>query len=436
MTRDAAQLFWERASARLAARINFALWFERLAPLAFTLTSIAAVALYAGRRLGGPTGLIHVSWLVGLATAASIIWWRIRTLRYRSVDARVLLESTLRLDARLSAAASGITPWPVRQDLPAIVHWRTFAAPGWWLASAALWAVATWAPLIGERPSTRPPLEKPPALVQTEAILQSLAQLEVTDPVSLEQLAAEVRELSARAPEAQYTHSALEAADTLREQTITAVQNLARGYDAAAGALAPFETQAAAPHDERLKGGDEQLTAALNGLRSGRLAGNRELTSLIDAARRSLGQLSPEQIKQLRSRLDSASSQAGAIAGAAGPGARIAQPGLDQFPSWLQDQYGQGGIGRGRGDAPLTMAHAPSERKEGQTQAVSNTDFSRLQLGDLAGIELGGAPDVDPAQVSSPAAAGEVAAPALGGEAVWIDRLSPGDRAVLKEIFK
>ena len=51
--------------------------------------------------------------------------------------------------------------------------------------------------------------------------------LDVTDPASLDQLAAQARELSDRTPEGQYTHSGLEAADALRDQTMAAVQNVA-----------------------------------------------------------------------------------------------------------------------------------------------------------------------------------------------------------------
>lgn len=418
----------------MATRVNFAGWLERFAPISFALSSAVAVALYACRRTGGPVHLMWIGLLVGLVVAAYVAWRQTRINWYRTADARVLLEYTLGLDARLSAAAEGVASWPTRRELPLIVRSRSRAASGWLLAAAGLLAIGAWAPLINGGDPLRRPVEKPPALAQTEAMLQALAELEVVDPASLAQLAAEVRELSNRSPEEQYSHSALEAADTLREQVMTAVNTLAQGYNSASGALAPFEGQPAAVGDERLPGASAQLGAALDGLRTGRLAGHPDLTSLLKDAKNSLGRLSAEQIKQLRSRLNSASSQAGGVAGAAGPGARIAQFGEEAGKG--EGSGGEGGISRGRGDAPLTMNEMPSEKNDGKLTAISNEDFARLQLGDLTGIELGGAPQVDTTKTNPAGSAGTTAAPARGGDAVWIDRLSPADRAALKEIFK
>ena len=41
-----------------------------------------------------------------------------------------------------------------------------------------------------------------------------------------------------------------------------------------------------------------------------------------------------------------------------------------------------------------------------------------------------------PNQAAGPTAAGAVATPAQGGDAVWVDRLTPAERAALKKFFK
>lgn len=430
VARDAAQIFWERSSARLATRINLAVWLEQFAPVAFGLSSAAAIAVFALRRTEGPVAFAWLGLMATIAGAAGFAWWRGRSRFHRPADARVILESALHLDSRLSAATDGVTRWPEQTAVPPIVRWSSLAAPGWLVGAVVLLAAGAWLPVFGRLGPNRRPVEKPPALAQTEAMLEELAKLEVADPASLDQLNAQARELAERSPEDQYTHSGLEAADTLRDQTMAAVQNLARSYDGAAGALAPFESRDASGNAD-LKGADDRLAAALDGLRSGRLAGNPALSSLLAAAKR----MSSEQLKQLRDKLNQAGAGARGVAGAAGAGAKIAGPGQGQGEG-EGEGYGKGGVTRGRGDAPLTMSLDPTAEQAGKLQALSPGDLERATLGDFAGMEHGGAPQVDPAKLGGPSSAGAAAATARGGDAVWIDRLSPADRAVLREVFK
>lgn len=56
-------------------------------------------------------------------------------------------------------------------------------------------------------------------------------------------------------------------------------------------------------------------------------------------------------------------------------------------------------------------------------------------LGDKLGEQLG-THEVDPSKAVGPSSAGAIAAPAAGGEAVWVNRLTPAERAALKNFFK
>lgn len=430
MALDEAKKFWERSSARLATHINCAIWLEQFAPVVFALSCAAAIALFALRRTAGPVSMAWLGLALGVVVAASAAWWRGRSRFHRPADARVVLESALRLDTRLSAAADGVTPWPPGTALPRIVRWTSLAAPGWLAGALLMLAAGALVPVFGHTRPDRRPVEKPPALAQTETMLAELARLQVADPASLEELNAEARELAERSPEEQYTHSALEAADTLREQTMAAVQNLARNYDGASGALAPFESRDAAAQAD-LSAASDRLAAALDGLRTGRLAGNRELTSLLSAAR----QMSPEQLQQLRDKLSQAGANARGVAGAAGMDARMAGPTGEKADGPGEEGPGAGGITRGRGDAPLTMTGEPSAENSGTLQVLDNAGMERAALGDFVGMENGGAPKVDEKQRGGPVSAGATTSTAKGGEAVWVDRLSPADRAVLREFF-
>lgn len=422
VARDLSSSFWRKAAARLAARVNLAIWLERFGPLFFGWSTAVAVAIYALRRAEGPVGFAWIALLAGSLIAAAIAGWLGRGKFHAPADARVLLESSLRLDARLSAAEDGVAKWPEpRADLPVIVRWRSLAAPGWLGGATALLAAATLLPLASGSASGRQAVEKPPALAQTEAMLQELARLELADPASIEQLAAQARELSDRPLEEQYTHSSLEAADVLRDQTMAGVQNLARGYEGAAAALGERDGVDG-------ETGASELGVALDGLRTGRLAGNKSLTSALGRQTN----LTPEQLEQLRDRLKEAAGQARGVAGAAGAGAEVAQPGEEL----VDGPPGSGAVTRGRADAPLTMTLDAAPANEGRMQAVENLDLARAQLGDFAGLEHGGGHHVDPTKAAGPGAGGGAAAAGRGSDAVWVDRLSPADRAALREIFK
>ncbi len=427
--RDPSRLFWEKSATRLASRINFAAWLEAFAPLAFGLCTAAAIAIYALRRSGGPE---HVAWLALLGAtsgAAGAAWWRSRSRWYAAADARVLLESSLGLDAGLSAATAGITAWPApRTGLPPVVRWRSLAAPGWLSGALLMLAAGLWAPVTGVAAVRPRPVEPPPALAETAALLQEIAKLNVADPAALNQMETQVRELSDRPAEEQYTHSALEAADTLRDQALAAVQDLARHYETAAAAL---ETGASDPQSAAAQG---QLQTALEGLRSGRLPGESGLTASLDRALQSKFQLSPDQLKQLQQRMAQNGAKSRGIGGAKGRNANVAQPGEQKMGEG--EGPGAGGVSRGPGEAPLAFYDKLAPELQGKQEASKNDDLSRASLGDYGGSEHGGEHRVDRDKLVGPGSAGAIAAPAKGGDAAWVDRLSPADRAVVREIFK
>lgn len=421
-------------------RINLAAWLEKMAPALFALSTAAAIALYALRRTGGSVFYLWIGLLVGLGCVAFVAWRRARPFWYGLADARVLLETTLGLDARLSAAAAGVTPWPpALTPLPAVLRRNSLTAPGWLLAALGLLAVSWWAPLPNGSKPVHSFAEKPPALLQTEAMLKELAKLDIADPVSQDQLAADLRELAAHTPEEQYSHSSLEAADALRNETMEALKTLARDYDSAASALAAFESRDAANMGNESAQTKEQLANALDGLRTGRLAGNHEIVSALSNAEKSPSSLTKEQQRELSDRLSKAGAQARGVAGAAGPGANIAAPDWSK-PASRRRSSGRGGAGGvsddDDGDTPLTMKSELADWQNGQLQGVSGEDRSRAALGDLLNVTNGGAPQVDPSALPAATSGGTVTSPGHGGEAVWIDHLTPAERTAMKQLFK
>ncbi|MFA6287917.1 MAG: hypothetical protein WC661_11085 [Opitutaceae bacterium] len=435
MSSQTPRRYWESASIRLAGRINLAAWLDRFAPWAFAVCSFAAGGFYLLRRTQGSPAWVACGLGVGLVAAGVVAWRQACGGFFGKTDARVLIEHGLSMDAGLSAAASGVAAWPApARRLPRLLRWHAPVTWGWLVAAGALVCAGWWLPTPESDVAGVRPVEKPPALAQTEAWLQELTQLQVADPASVEAMQARARDLAERSPENQYSHSSLEAADALRDQTAAAMHGLADGMDAASAALSPLEKGGGSLTDAQLKGLGERLDAALKGLREGSLTARGDLLKQLSAAQLAgLRSLSPEDAAKLGRQLDGAAKQARGVVGAAGGDVQIAGEG--EAAGLLARGPGRGGVSRGPGEAPLTFTENSSDAGSGQTQAVSNDDTKHAALGDLLDTQRG-EHEIDPAKAVAVSAAGAVAAPATGGEAVWVDRLTPDERAALKDFFK
>lgn len=423
ISRASTRRYWEARIAALARRINTAAWLDRLAPAVFFAGSVFAAALYAARRHEFAPGARWWLLAAALGVAAAAAAWRARRDCFSRAEARVLLETRLRLETRLTAAELGLVPWPPEPMVePRIVRWRVRAPLGWFAAAAALVAAAAWLPV--SPPSTAPRFAgAPPSLLQTEAMLEALKQTAAAAPEALEQLAQRAAELARRPADEQFSHSALEAADALRQQTVAAAAGLGRGLDDAARAL-----RSAGPGAD-LGAAVGRLGAALGGLRESALPANPDLLAHLPASAAELGALSAEELKQLADALAAAAAGVQGVAGAFGAGANVAQPDPNA------EAVGAGGEGGGGESAPLQFAAQGSEAGAGSLQALSPGSLKRFSLGDKLGTTTA-AHTVDPQAAAAPTSAGAVAAPAAGGEAVWVDRLTPAERAALKTFFR
>ena len=463
MRSEAAQPHWDSAVRGLARRVNLSAWLDRAAPGLFAIgvaTGFAAYALRRARSAGPEAWLARGLGLVlALLAVGGWAWWRTRRSFFNPADARTLLEHRLGLDSALSAAAAGVAPWPEPRPLPSTLRWRAPATLGWLLGAFALGLAGAWLPLPAQSAfDPRRATEKPPALAQAEEWLEQLAAEEIARPEDVERLAEQARGLGERTPEERYSHSALEAADTLRAQTAQAVRGLAANFQEAAAALAPLERPASQLSDEELAAVAARLGEALRGLNEGPLAAREELARQFASAANAAGRrsLSPEQAAQLRQQLSRAGKAATGVLGAAGQGAPVATADPNnpvRFGSGncsgscagsqaggpcdgsCGEGFGSGGIARGPGHAPMMFREQASEAGAGRTETVDSEDLSRAALGELLAMERG-EHEFDPKASTGPQSAGAVSSPAQGGEVVWVDRLTPRERAALKDFFK
>lgn len=421
--------FWETRATALARRINVAAWLARAAPAGFFVACGFAVVLYALRRAEQPLEWGWGALALALIGTGAVAWWRARRNFYRGAEARVLLESQLRLDTRLTAAELGLVAWPaVPPTLPTVLRWRLRAPAGWMLGALGMLLGAAWLPVSRDGAGTRG-AGKPPALLQTEAMLAAVKELNVAEPQAIEQLEQRAKELARRPADEQYSHSALEAADALRNQTAVAAAELARGLDSAAQALRSKDDSA------DMKEAAGRLAAALSGLRDGALPANKDLLANLPGSGADLKNLSAEQRAQLAQQLANAAQKMSGVAGAAGAGANVARPDPNAPGQGTGQGWGAGGEGGGGESAPLMLAQNASDAGDGSAEAVSGDPLKRFALGDKLGTTAG-AHESDPTKSAAATSAGAVAAPAAGGEAVWVNRLTPAERAALKNFFK
>jgi hypothetical protein len=430
---------WEDAVSAVVRRVNTAVWLERFAPFAFAALSLGAGLHYALRRLREPSWGGHLAVALLVAGTAFYAAWLARRAYFDRRAARALLEYHQGLDSRLSAAAAGVAAWPDSPPTAGLtwLRWTPGASLRWLAAGLIVLAAGLWLPVPAPAPGFSQANEKPPALAQTEAWLEQVNQLALAEPESIEALSERARGLAERSPESQYTHSALEAADTLRAQTEAAIRSLAAELDAAAAAMAPLENPAAALSEEELGALASRLGSALQGLREGRLAANGELLKGMPPANAAgLRSLTPEQAAQLRQQLARAGRAATGVVGAQGKGASVASADPDGQVTLRQGEgFGSGSPERGPGHAPLYLNSEASDAGAGRTETVNNPELARAALGDLLGTERG-EHELDPTRSAAPSAAGSIATPGRGGDVVWVDHLTPAERAALKDFFK
>lgn len=99
----------------------------------------------------------------------------------------------------------------------------------------------------------------------------------------------------------------------------------------------------------------------------------------------------------------------------------------------LGQQPGQGGITRGRGDAPLFYGDE-DDLGTNNIEKVTNDDLSRASIGDLLGV--GETEHEEDKEAVGPQAGGAVVSQGRGGDAVWRESLVPEEQALLKRYFK
>lgn len=440
MSATDSESFWIGEASRVKLRINLGWWIERMnwILLAGFLVLSSLILCFRTRDEALFTRenfAIFVGAALALAALAAWIWSR-RYFVTRS-DALVRLDDRWKLNSRLASAAGGKAPWP-----PVMKGERKIAVPGWRGTTALLPALvallvlaAAWfVPLPAAGPEVPEITSEPRNWEQVEDWLEVLNAEELIEPESLEEIAEQIEELRSQPEEEWFSHSSLEASDTLKDSFGRDISVLARDMAAierSLDALRAFSTELSEEGREMLM---RELSEALGSLEGNGLSLNEDLAkqlSELDPSKlgeATLKSLSKEQLQQLQQQLGEGSQRLGSLEGLQPLG-----EGEMQASGVPGTNPGTGGVQRGRGDAPIYFGD-PDDLKTNRIESVSNEDLSRAAVGDVIGI--GETEHDDDPVASGIQQGGSVDSTGSGGDAVWKDSLLPDEQAVLKRYFK
>jgi hypothetical protein len=432
---------WMRQARRTRRKVNVGWWLARSMPLLVIAGVIGFAAIFILRSRGMELGFQHLwPWVLsGFAALMILSWLLARTQFVSTTQALVRLESELQLHNALTTAVAGRGVWP---SLVAAAddgwRWRWQAVSGPFLAFAGSLALAILLPIAQDAEAKGPTVE-PQAWAQMEDWLEKLKEDQIVTEEEKEEQLTKISELRDQPPEKWFSHESLNASDTLKEQLQRDIKQLAQNLTTAERSLNALKNYAdqlsVAAKEHLLKDFDQ----ALADMKSSSLELDPSLLkALAGIDPKNLKSLSAEQMKKLS---ESMKNKAGACNGMCkNPGFLGDGEGEDDELAALLGQLGQcekpgnGGITRGPGTAPLTLSDAENDFGTNKNEAVSNTDMSRAQVGNMLALQ-DGKHEVDKT-AKGPQAAGTIQNAGQGGEQVWRESLTPDEKAVLKRVFK
>jgi hypothetical protein len=447
---DQAQLStaWLRQACHTRRKVNAGWWLARAMPLLVMGGVLGFIVIFVLRSRGIELGWNHIwPWVASSFVALMITAWLLARRQFVSTSqALVRLESELKLHNALTTAAAGRGVWP---SLVATVddgwRWRWQTVGGPFAAFASSLALAIWLPVAQDAEAKGPTVE-PQAWAQMEDWLEKLKEDQIVTEEEKEEQLAKIADLRDQPPEKWFCHESLNAGDTLKEQLQRDIKQLAQNLTTAErslNALKNYADQLSVEAKEQLL---KDFDQALADMKSSALELDPKLLQAIAGIDpKNLKSLSKEQMKQLG---ESMKKKAGSCNGMCkNPGFLGDGEGEDDELAailgllkkqgqgmWEGDGPGNGGITRGPGTAPLTLSDEENDFGTNKNEAVSNTDMSRAQVGNMLALQ-DGKHEVDKT-AKGPQAAGAVQNAGQGGEQVWRESLTPEEKAVLKRVFR
>lgn len=463
---------WQSKARSVALHVNAGWWLHHLLLPSLIVSALASAAILVARA----NGYSPRPWAIGSAAVVLAIvalgYLRARRKFFSADDALVRIESNAKLNNRLTSAKAGVGAWPdytAQADAGLRWNFKRILVP---LAGSALCLVASLLiPVKLTAAAATRDMQEPTSWTQVQQWVDELKQNEVVQPKDLETIEEQLNALRKEPKEKWYGHNSLEAGDQLRDQTQQGIKeldrNLALADSVLSQAMKAMEQSSAdgssaqdgqnanntdgkqgnEPGQKNGKeGGDQQAgldqqqqealskawQKALEGLKSGSLkpdAKTMSELSKIDPSK--LKMVDAKTLKECKGKLAKDGKACGSCLGK-GDGDSELMALVESMTAGNSDKPGQGGISRGRGDAPLTFNKDETTAKLSGEEAISNDDMRNASIGETIGV-VDTKHQVDPSQYK--AQTGGNAAAGGAGEAVWKTETLPDDQAALERYF-
>lgn len=438
---------WRNIARHTARKINIGWWLQVLGtPLLITGLIIACGVLILRRETG------DIPWLqINLGIAATLIitsllsWLGARSRFESSKQSLVRIEAAMRLRNALSAADKGVAPWP---DVPAKINdgttwnWRRVLTP--LLGSILIIACGFLIPIHAKSTSTDAPQE-PSAWSELDTHLDQLDNQEVVQQEYIEETRKKLEKLREQSPDDWFSHSSLEATDTLKQNHQNEQKSLSNSLQRAERNLAELQRGGSKMNNEQKERLLNDFDQALQKMEQGGMKPNKELLKqLQNLDPKELDNLTPEQMDKLRENMRKHAQKLKQDGEGKGD-----QPGEGE-DDWMDDGEGEGedregegeqgnnpgkgGRNRGPGTAPNLLGDPHADAGKGKLEKLESDDKERALPGDLLQTH-DGEHDVDKTK-RGPTAGGTSESKGKGGSRVWKDELLPEEKKALKKFFE
>ncbi len=435
--------YWLTKANQVARQVNFAWWLETLAtPLLIAAVVGATGLLIVRRELLNLEPWILATCVGGALLLLTLSCWAWATRKFEQPEqSLVRIEAAMRLKNQLSAASAGVAPWPApveRIDAGLTWQWPRLLVPP--LGALLLLAAGIWIPMTPRSLNSPGAHEQPQAWKQLSTELDQLTKEEVVDEKYLEETRKKLDELKSQEEEQWFSHSSLEATDSLKKSHRAEGERVERDLGRAEKALANLEKNAGSTNQAEKNRMMEEFDQALQGLQNGAMKPNSKLLEQMKQLDlKNLSKLSPEQMQQLRENLK---KNADAMKNGQCKG-----EGQDWSDELLAgdgegegegnengEGPGQGGVTRGPGHDPKLLGAEKDRVETGALTGLEAKDLSQATPGDLLELQ-DGEHEVDKS-ASTASQGGATDATGKGGDRVWRDSLDPAEQRTLKRFFE
>ncbi|MFK7910680.1 MAG: hypothetical protein AB8F34_08755 [Akkermansiaceae bacterium] len=294
---------WRQIALQTARKINVGWWLQLLAtPLLITALLIACAVLITRREFDTIPwpGLLAGS-IGALAITAIACWLAARSKFESEKQSLVRIEAAMRLRNALTAADHGIAPWP---EVPGVINdgvdwrWKRLIPP---LVGALLIVVFGFIIPVYAKSDSNQPEQEPSAWSELDTNLDQLDHQEVVQKEYIDEMRKKLEELREQSEDDWFSHSSLEATDTLKQNHLTEQENLKKNLERAERSLQTMQSQAGKMNAEQKQRLLNEFDQAVKKMQQGGMKPNKELLEQLKKIDpEQLNQLTPEQIDQLR----------------------------------------------------------------------------------------------------------------------------------------